>query len=166
MVVVGPRELVGVVVGVGVSVTVAEQVEGEEADAGGDEQAADDGVLGALHRRAELQPDHHDHRPEDDRHQHVGHAGQAGQARHLAQGIPAGPAEHRERRPVVGQDGVPEPDAGAVPRNTRSTAAPPRPGLRAVRHAHLDGRSTPRCAQGRKSSECCNYARISGPDSD
>jgi hypothetical protein len=100
-----------VIVIVIVVVTVTGQLEHQEADAGGDQDAPDDRVLGVLDGRAELQPDRDDHRPEGDRHEHVRDPGQPGQARDPRQRITAGATEHRERDPVVGQDRVTEPDA-------------------------------------------------------
>ena len=83
-----------------------------EADAGGDQQAPDDRVLGARRPRAELQPDGDEHRPQHDREQDVGHAGEAREARDLGHRVSPRPSQHGQRHPVVGQDGVAEADSG------------------------------------------------------
>ena len=54
-----------------VAMAAAGQLEDGEAHPGGDQDHADDRVLRALKRRAELQPDGDDHAAEDDREQDV-----------------------------------------------------------------------------------------------
>ena len=49
---------------------------------------------------------------EDDRDEHVRDPGQAREPGDPRERIAAGPAEHRQRDPVIGQDRVTEPDAG------------------------------------------------------
>ena len=93
-----------------VMVAVTGQLEHEEADPGGDQDAADDRVLRVLDRRAELQPDHDDHGAKPDRDQHVRQSSQAGQAGDPRERVPPRAAQHSERDPVVGQNRVPEAD--------------------------------------------------------
>ena len=93
-----------------VMVAVTGQLEHEEADPGGDQDAADDRVLRVLDRRAELQPDNDDHGTKPDRNQHVRHPSQPGQAGDPRKRITTRAAKHSERHPMVGQDRMPESD--------------------------------------------------------
>jgi hypothetical protein len=61
-----------------VAMAPAAQFQEHEASARGDQEAAHDRVLGALNGGTKLQTDGDDHRPEDDRDQHVGNSGQPG----------------------------------------------------------------------------------------
>ena len=101
---------VTVAVAVVVGVTVTGQFEHEEADPGGDQDAADHRVLRVLDRRAQLQSDHDDHAAEPDRDQHVRDSGQSRKACDPRERVAARAAKHSERHPVVGQDRVPESD--------------------------------------------------------
>jgi hypothetical protein len=92
--------------------SVPRQLKGQEADAGGNQQTADDRGLGVLDRRAELQADRDDHASEQDREQDVRDAGQPGQAGYLGQRVASCPAEHRQGHPVIGEDRVSQADAG------------------------------------------------------
>src|SRR5450755_3156412 len=96
----------------GARMTAPGQLHNHESRSGGDQQTADDRVLGALHSGLELQTDHDDQGSEHDREHHVSDPGQTRQSRDLGERITAGTGHHRQRHPVVGQDRVAEPDAG------------------------------------------------------
>jgi hypothetical protein len=59
------------------SMAVPGQLQEHERHSRGDQHGADDRVLGALDRRAELEAHGDDHATQDDRYDHVGHPGQA-----------------------------------------------------------------------------------------
>jgi hypothetical protein len=104
-------QAVTVLVVVFVMVAVAGHLEYEKADPCGDQDAANDRVLRMLDRRAKLQTDHDDQRTKPDRDQHVRQPSQPRQARDPRKRVPPRAAEHSQRHPMVGQDGVPESDA-------------------------------------------------------
>jgi hypothetical protein len=95
-----------------VGVAVPGRLQHQEGQAGGDQQRADDRVLGVLDGRAKLQSDHDDQRAKHHRHEHVRNPGQSREPRELRQRVAAGAADHGQRHPVVGQDRVAEAHAG------------------------------------------------------
>jgi len=58
-----------------------------------------------------LQADGDDYGSEQDRDEDVGDAGEAGESRYSCQWVAARAAEHGERNPMIGQDGMAEADA-------------------------------------------------------
>ena len=72
---VGVPVMVSVSAIVSVMVSVAGQLKCREPEAGENQYAADDGVLRALHGRAELEPHGDDYASEHDRHDYVSDAG-------------------------------------------------------------------------------------------
>ena len=101
-------------------VAVTGQLHDRESQAGGDQDRAHDRALGALDGRAELESDGDDHAAEHDRHQDMGHPCQARQPSHAGERIAPGTAEDGQRHPVVGQNGVPETDAGGSSQECRA----------------------------------------------
>jgi hypothetical protein len=93
-------------------VSVPGQLQCREAEAGEDQDGADDGVLRALDRGAELQADGDDDGAEGDRDENVRDAREPRQPGNAGERVAAGAPDDRERHPVVGEDGVPEADAG------------------------------------------------------
>jgi hypothetical protein len=73
-------------------VPVAGELERREPHAGEDQDDADDRVLGALDRRAELEADRDDDRAEQQRDQDMRDAGQERESRHPPERVVPGPA--------------------------------------------------------------------------
>ena len=111
-----------VVVVVVVAVAMTGEVEHAEADAGGNQHAADDRVLGVLDGRAEPQSNRDDHGAKDDRDEDVRDSGQSGEPRDARERVAAGAAKDRERHPVVGQDRMTETDACGRSKQRRTCA--------------------------------------------
>lgn len=94
-----------------VSVAATGELEHEEGRARHHEQAADDQILVAHDGGAQAESDGDQQRAEHEGERHVRSGGGEGAAHRAAQRLATGTAEHRERGPVVGQDGVAEADA-------------------------------------------------------
>ena len=99
---------VAVTVVVAVRVPVSGQTPEEKADAGQDQDAADDVALLGLDLLLEAEPDESDHSGEDQRCEDVAGSGQGADPGYPEKAPALGAADDREGHPVVGKDGMNE----------------------------------------------------------